>query len=248
MCERTMKTTVKDKDLKENFSKESSDWKEAFCDSIPVMAGYIPIGMTFGFLAAQSGLPAWFVIASSVFVYAGASQFMMIPMAVAGFSIPAIAFATFVVNFRHAFYGIPVFDRLPKSGLKRWYCVFAITDETFSLVTTLPKEASKNRVFVLSFLNQVWWNIGTAVGVFAGLKVQLNLTGLDFVLTCLFAMLATEQWRHRKTSVSLWIALISFPIAWYVDSSEALLIAIACCTICGLIWGKGQVKEGENHV
>ena len=239
---------MKTKDSNENVLIEKADWKSAFWDTIPVMAGYIPIGMAFGFLGMQSGLPAWFILASSVFVYAGASQFMMIPMAVAGFSVLSIAFATFVVNLRHAFYAIPIFDRLAKKGFMRWYCIFALTDETFSLVTTLPKDARCARVFALSLLNQFWWFVGTALGVLAGAQLQLNLSGMDFVLTCLFAMLATEQWRARKTSWPFWCAVVAYPIAWYFAASEALLIAIAICAVCGVIWGRHRATAGGDHV
>ncbi len=212
------------------------------------MAGYVPIGAAFGFLGVQSGLPGWFIVLTSMFVYAGASQFMMIPMAVAGLSIPVIALATFVVNLRHAFYGISLLDRLDAGKIKRWYCVFALTDETFSLVTTLPKTVSADRIFALSFLNQLWWIVGTLLGVCIGLQAQIALSGMDFVLCCLFAMLATEQWRCRKTSWSLWCALIAYPIAWFFFEKQALLVSIALCAVAGFLWGQRKEKSGETDV
>lgn len=220
--------------------------RQAFVESAPVMAGYVPIGAAFGFLAVQSGLPAWFVLASSVLVYAGASQFAMIPMIVAGLPVLSIAFATFVINLRHVFYTIALLDRLQVTGFTRWYCAFSLTDETFSLVAALPKDASIGRIATLSSMNQFWWVLGTVLGVMAGSAVQFSLSGLDFVLCALFAMLATEQWRVRQTSLPLWCALVFYPIARWAVASEALLIAIALCSVSAVLWGEYR-KKGDRY-
>ena len=218
------------------------DLKQALIDSVPVMAGYVPIGAAFGFLAVQSGLPAWFVVASSVFVYAGASQFAMIPMIVAGLPVFSIAFATFVINLRHVFYSIALLDRFQTTGPARWYCAFSLTDETFSLVAALPKETSVGRIAALSLINQFWWVLGTLIGVLAGSAVQFSLSGLDFVLCALFAMLATEQWRARQTSLPLWCALVFYPVVRLIAPSQALFIAIALCSVVAIFWGKCRAK------
>ena len=218
-------------------------FKQALIDSVPVMAGYVPIGAAFGFLAVQSGLPSWFVVASSVLVYAGASQFAMIPMIVAGLPVFSIAFATFVINLRHVFYSVALLDRLQATGPIRWYCAFSLTDETFSLVAAFPKETPIVRIAALSFINQFWWVLGTVIGVLAGSAVQFSLSGLDFVLCALFAMLATEQWRSRKTSLPLWCALVFYPLARMAAPSESLLIAIVLCSAAAVFWGKTQKKE-----
>jgi len=219
--------------------------RQAWKDSVPVMTGYIPIGIVFGFFAMQSGLPAWVVIASSVFVYAGASQFMMVPMAVAGMPLSMIAFATFVINLRHVFYGVPLLNRIASTGWKRWYSVYAITDETFSIAATFPKGTSEDRMFALCLINHFWWVLGTLIGVIVGAQAKIALFGTEFVLCCLFAMLATEQWRARKTAWPLWCALVFYPLARFFCISHALSLSIGGCVLAGLIWGR--LEQGGRH-
>lgn len=106
--------------------------------TLPVAMGYVPLGIVFGFLFVQAGGAWWLAVASSVLVFAGAAQYMMIPMLVAQLPVATIALATLVVNLRHVFYGLSLLQRFPASGPLRWYMVFALTDETYSVLTTLP--------------------------------------------------------------------------------------------------------------
>ena len=103
----------------------------------PVAMGYIPLGTVFGFLFVQAGAEWWLAVLSSVIVFAGAAQYMMIPMLVAGLPVGAIALATLIVNLRHVFYGLSLLNKFPPHGLLRWYMVFALTDETYSVLTTV---------------------------------------------------------------------------------------------------------------
>ena len=132
--------------------------------SVPVAVGYVPLGAVFGFLFVQAGGAWWMAIASSVLIYAGASQFMMIPMLTAGLPIGSIALATLVVNLRHVFYGLSLLHLVPKNGLAKFYLIFGLTDETYSLLTTLPAETTPMQRVWLTLINQMWWVSGTALG------------------------------------------------------------------------------------
>ncbi len=160
--------------------------------SVPVAVGYVPLGAVFGFLFVQAGGAWWMAIASSVLIYAGASQFMMIPMLTAGLPIGSIALATLVVNLRHVFYGLSLLHLVPKNGLAKFYLIFGLTDETYSLLTTLPAETTPMQRVWLTLINQMWWVSGTALGAVLGSQVQTQLAGLDFALVALFAVLVVE--------------------------------------------------------
>ena len=97
---------------------------------MPVAMGYIPLGIVFGFLFVQAGAAWWLASLASLLIYAGAAQYMMVPMIVTGMPVSAIALATLIVNARHVFYGLSLLDRLPQQKRLRWYIVFALTDET----------------------------------------------------------------------------------------------------------------------
>jgi 4-azaleucine resistance transporter AzlC len=211
--------------------------------SVPVAMGYVPLGMVFGFLFVQAGAPWWLALTASVLVFAGASQFMMVPMLAAGLPLATIALATLVVNLRHVFYGLSLLDKLPAKPLARWYLVFALTDETYSVLTTLPAGTSTRQMVTVALLNQGWWVLGTLLGAVIGAQAQIGLAGLDFALAALFAVLAVEQWRSADSAAPLWVAVSSFAIAWALMPQQALLVAIGLSVMAGLLWHKTGAKE-----
>lgn len=211
--------------------------------SIPVAMGYVPLGMVFGFLFVQAGAPWWLALCASVLVFAGAAQFMMVPMLAAGLPLFSIALATLVVNLRHVFYGLSLLDKLPVKPVARWYLVFALTDETYSVLTTLPPGTSTRQMVTVALLNQGWWVVGTLLGAVIGAQTQISLAGLDFALAALFAVLAVEQWRKAHSVAPLWVALLSYALAWALAPQHALLIAIGLSVLTGLLWRQATTKE-----
>jgi 4-azaleucine resistance transporter AzlC len=201
----------------------------------PVAMGYIPLGTVFGFLFVQAGGEGWLAVLASVLVYAGAAQYMMIPMLAAGLPVTAIALATFIVNLRHVFYGLSLLEKLPQGKLLRAYCVFGLTDETYSVLTTLPVDTRPRQMALVSLLNQGWWVLGTAMGALIGAQAQVTLAGLDFALASLFAVLTVEQWRSRQSSAPLWVALAAYAVAYKVAPAHALVVAIALSMAAG-VW------------
>jgi 4-azaleucine resistance transporter AzlC len=205
--------------------------------------GYVPLGMVFGFLFVQAGAPWWLALTASVLVYAGASQFMMVPMLAAGLPVATIALATLVVNLRHMFYGLSLLHKLPHQPWARWYLVFALTDETYSVLTTLPEGTRAGQMVTVALLNQGWWVLGTLLGAVIGAQAQITLVGLDFALASLFAVLAVEQWRGADSSAPLWVAVLSYAVASVVMPQQALLVAIALSVLAGLFWSPSVAKD-----
>ncbi|MDD2808022.1 AzlC family ABC transporter permease [Rhodoferax sp.] len=211
--------------------------------SIPVAMGYVPLGMVFGFLFVQAGAPWWLALVASVGVYAGASQFMMVPMLAAGLPVASIALATLVVNLRHMFYGLSLLHKLPTQPLARWYLVFALTDETYSVLTTLPPGTHTGQMVTVALLNQGWWVLGTLLGAVIGAQAQVGLVGLDFALAALFAVLAVEQWRSAASGAPLWMAVLSYAVAWWVWPQQALLLAIGLSVCAGVFLAQPTADE-----
>lgn len=201
----------------------------------PVAMGYIPLGAVFGFLFVQAGGSGWLALASSLLIYAGAAQFMMVPMLVAGLPVSAIVLATLILNLRHVFYGLSLLSSMPVNGWQRTYSIFALTDESYSVLTALPAHERPHRMALVCALNQGWWVLGTALGVMLGARAQIGLTGLDFVLAALFAVLAVEQWRARRDVIPIWIALVAYGIALLALPSQALAVAIGLSLIASFI-------------
>ena len=214
--------------------------------SAPVAMGYVPLGAVFGFLFVQAGAEGWLAVLASLLIYAGAAQYMMIPMLAAGLSLGTLAAATLVINLRHVFYGLSLLHRFPARGLLRWYMVFALTDETYSVLTTVPESTRHRDMAKVAALNHGWWILGTIFGAVIGAQAQINLAGLDFVLAALFAVLTVEQWRTRKSSAPLWVAIAAYAAAYPLSDKNALVIAIVLSSVASLLWrGKRTNKQDE---
>lgn len=195
--------------------------------------GYIPLGMVFGFLFVQAGGPVFLAIFASVFIYAGASQFALVPMMAAGLPIASLALAALVINLRHIFYGLSLLERMPHSLGSRLYLMFSLTDETYSSLTTLPNHTTPKQMVALAAINHGWWITGTVLGAWLGSHVTVPFAGLDFALAALFAVLTVEQWRATQTLWPIALGLLAYTACYWIQPSHALVMAIAVCAIVG---------------
>lgn len=179
--------------------------KYAFKQSVPIMAGYIVLGMGFGVLLKSKGYGVLWAIAMSVFIYAGSMQYVAINLITGGASLIATALMTLMVNARHLFYGISMLDKYKNTGKYRPYLIFALTDETYSLVCSgkIPEGVDRNKYyFLVSLFDQVYWVIGSVIGSVVGSVLNFNTVGIDFSMTALFLVVFVEQWKSTKDHAS----------------------------------------------
>lgn len=188
--------------------------KEAFraavLDTVPVMTGYLFLGFGFGILLNQSGYGWPWALAMSVLIYAGSMQFVTVSLLTSGAGLATAALTTLLVNARHLFYGISMVDAYKGSGRKKPYLIFALTDETYSLVSTgrVPEGMDRHDYcFTVSLLDQCYWVTGSLLGALAGTLIPMGLKGVEFVLTALFVTIFTEQWLSTKNHIPALIGL-----------------------------------------
>ena len=218
-------------------------------DTTPVMAGYLVLGAGFGILSRASGFGAGTVFSLSAFVYAGSMQFLAIPLLREGVSLALLALTTVLVNARHIFYGISMIDRYRDTGVFKPYLIFALTDETYSLVCSdAGKPSDADRIiyyFLVSLFDQLYWVTGSVAGWLAGSLLHFDTTGLDFALTALFLTILVDQWKtgeHRLPAVLG--VLISVACLLLFGASGFLLPAMALITVSlFLIRGKEEQKD-----
>jgi len=219
----------------------------AFSATIPVLLGYSTIGIAYGLLLVTSGLPWWLAPLSSVVVFAGAAQFMSINLLVTGAGLVEIALLTLLINARHMVYGLSLLG--PFGEARRWkpYLVYALTDETYGLLTTVkpPEGASRESFFALvSALDQSYWVLGSLVGALAGALIPAAWTeGLDFALTALFIVLLVEQGRSVRVAAPYLVALAASVIALLLFGPANLLVAAILIAIAGILVLKPLVER-----
>ncbi len=170
--------------------------KTALKDSVPVMAGYVVLGTGFGIIMNVNGYGIWWSLAMRLCTYAGFMHCASIALLCGGATVLTVALTTLAVNARHLFYGISMIDRYKDTGAKKPYLIFALTDETYSLVCS--GEHSKDYYFLVSLFNQIYWVAGTLIGAALGSALHFNTDGIDFALTALFLTVFTEQWLSSK--------------------------------------------------
>lgn len=184
-------------------------WRQAGITTLPVMFGYLPLGAAFGILAIEVGIPAWGAVLMSLCIYAGAGQFLAVALLAGGAGLVEVAVATLMLNSRHLFYGLSLLRRFQGAGWRKPYLVFALTDETYSLLTTHTGagELDHAEAFRVSLLNQLWWVLGSIAGVLVGTTLAFDSRGIEFALTALFIVLTLEQARRLRQWLPFVIAL-----------------------------------------
>jgi len=201
--------------------------KTAFFDTLPVMAGYIVLGTGFGILADRNGYGFLWSFAMSLFIYAGSMQYLLISLLTGGASLLTAALTTLMVNARHLFYGISMVEAYKGTGRKKPYLIFALTDETYSLVSRTPAPEGVNRhgyCFLVSALDHCYWLAGTALGAILGSTLPLNFEGIDFALTALFVTIFVEQWLSTKQHLPAIIGIMSTVLCLLIFGQNVFLI------------------------
>lgn len=199
----------------------------AFKRSLPVMAGYLVLGMGFGILLEAKGYGAGWAFLMSVFIYAGSMQYVAVDLLAGGASLISAALTTLMVNARHLFYGISMVDRYKDMGAKKTYLVFSLTDETYSLVCSgdVPEGVDQKKYFFwVSLMNQSYWIIGSTAGALIGSLLTFNTTGIDFSMTALFIVVFVEQWKGTKNHLSALIGVAASVICLLLFGADNFLI------------------------
>ena len=176
-------------------------FKRAFKDSLPIMAGYLALGIGYGVLLQSKGYSFWWAILMSVTMFAGSGQYAGVDFMASGASLLTTAFMTLIINCRHFFYGVSLLDKYRGTGIVKPYLIFGLTDETYSITatTTLEDDISpKKYYFFLTALNHSYWITGCVLGAVLGMIMPFSGEGIDFAMTALFIVIMTDQWLKSK--------------------------------------------------
>lgn len=221
--------------------------RTAFLDTVPVMTGYLCLGFGFGIVMQQNGLGLWWALALSLFVYAGSMQYVAVGLLTSGAGLLTTAITTLAVNARHLFYGLSMIDTYKDMGKKKPYLIFALSDETYSLVAGKkpPEGMDRGKYYLLvTALDQFYWVLGTLLGSVVGQLLPINYEGIDFALTALFVTIFVEQWLSVKNHVPALIGVGASVVCLVIFGSGSFLIpSMGLITLLLLVTrGKELVK------
>ncbi|WP_292218241.1 AzlC family ABC transporter permease [Butyrivibrio sp.] len=222
--------------------------KKAFYKTIPVMAGYIVLGSGFGILLHNAGYGMIWAFAMSALIYAGSMQYVGIGLLTGGASVVTTIITTIMVNARHLFYSISMIDKYKDSGKYKPYLIFALTDETYSLLCDDDGEAngSINRYrFFVSLFDQCYWVLGSVIGSLLGSMIRFSTAGIEFSMTALFIASFTEQWIESDNHLPAIVGIVSTVMCLVVFGSENFLIPsmLLITVLLTILRGKESVEK-----
>ena len=201
--------------------------KQAFIKSVPVMAGYVVLGIGFGILLRNAGYGVLWAAAMSIFIYAGSMQYVGVGLLAGGASVLTTAVTTIMVNARHLFYRISMVDKYKGAGKYKPYMVFALTDETYSLLSDghVPEGADPELYrFLVSLFNHSYWITGSIIGNLLGAVLPFSTAGIEFSMTALFVASFTEQWLTIKDHIPAVTGLLCTLLSLLIFGRERFLI------------------------
>ncbi|MBE6120908.1 MAG: branched-chain amino acid transporter AzlC [Erysipelotrichaceae bacterium] len=233
-----MKTNVKMKAL-----------KCAFPHTIPIMTGFLFLGMSYGIYMHVSGFSFWYPMLMAMTIFAGSVEFVCVNFLLGAFDPLQAFIVTLILNARHIFYGISMLDRFKGMGWKKIYLIFGMCDETFSVNYTadIPQDIDPGWfMFFVTLLNQIYWVLGATLGGLFGPLITFNTEGLDFVMTAMFVVIFLEQYLKDKNHLNSYIGLgVSLLMLLFFGADNFMIPAIAGILIC-LSAARKRMEEKEE--
>ena len=220
----------------------------AFYKSIPVLAGYVVLGIGFGILMRNAGYGLAWTAAMSIFIFAGSMQYVMVGLLTGGASLLTTAITTLMVNARHLFYGISMISRYKETGKKKPLLIFCLTDETYSLVCRdFPEETDVQKYYLgVSLLNYFYWNLGTVIGAVVGSLITFNTAGIEFSMTALFVSVVVEQWLTAKNHLPALCGFAASILALVLFGPSDFLIPAMIMIALSLLGSRSYNEKKEE--
>ena len=225
----------------------------AFLHSLPVMFGYIFLGIAFGLVLQEAGFGMPWAFASSLLIYAGSMQFLLPSLLLSG-SWLEIAVMTVLVNGRHLFYGLSFIEKFKQMGKSYFYMIFSLTDETYSVLcslTDIPKDVNEKQAsFLIALFDHFYWILGSVTGALVGQYIAFDSRGIDFSMTALFVVIFLDQWKGSKNHIPALLGLGIGVSALILLGAEHFLLPALILTVGVLILLRPHMlkKEGNDHV
>lgn len=204
--------------------------KHSIQKTIPVLAGYVFLGSAFGILVESQGLSIWVALFMSLFIYAGSMQFAAVSLIMNPIPLIQTFILALSINARHLFYGVSMLKPFQKAGNKKYYMVFGLTDESFSLIIN---EDDHVTMYQIILLNQIYWLIGTVLGFYFGKVIPFPTTGIEFAMTALFLVIFVDKLKEKRYYPSF-VGIVVSVVCLLIFKSQYFIIPSMIGIVLGL--------------
>lgn len=231
-------------------------FKAAFPLTLPILAGFLFLGISYGFLMTSKGFPIIYPLAMSALIFAGSMEFVTVDLLLSTFNPLGALALTLMVNARHLFYGLAMLPQFRGTGWKKPYLIFGMCDETFALISSNKEPPGVDRgwfMFFITLLNQAYWVGGATAGAVLGNLARFDARGLEFVLTSMFTVLFVDQWLKTRTHspaviglASSLVCLLVFGPDHFIIPSMVLIVAVFAIADRTLWKGQGNLYGSDR--
>ena len=218
----------------------------AFPKTIPIMAGFLFLGMSYGIYMKVSGFSFVYPLLMSIVIFGGSLEFVTVTMLLGSFAPLQTFLMALMIQARHLFYGISMLEKYKGTGWKKPYLIFGLCDESFSVncSTEVPEEVDRGWFYLfVTVLNQIYWIVGATLGGILGSFITFNTEGLDFVMTAMFVVIFLEQWLKEKKHYTALIGVLASAVCLLVFGADSFLIPTMVCILCFLTVLKKPIEK-----
>lgn len=218
----------------------------AFPYTIPIFAGFWFIGLAYGIYMNVSGFSFWYPLLMSLTIYGGSLEFVAASMLLSPFAPLQCFLMALMVQARHLFYGISMLDRYRGLGWKRFYLIFGMCDESFSInySAQIPQDVDRGWfMFFVTLLDQIYWVSGATIGGLLGGFINFDTTGLDFVLTAMFVVFFVDQWLKEKKHYTALIGTVASALCLVLFGADSFMLPAMACILCLLTVFRGPIER-----
>lgn len=223
--------------------------KKAFPYTIPIFAGFWFLGLAYGIYMNVSGFSFVYPMVMSLIIFGGSLEFVAVKMLLSPFAPAQVIIMTLLIQARHIFYGLSMLDTLKGLGWKKYYVIFGMCDETFSINYTADIPSDTDRgwfFFFVTLFNHFYWFSGATIGGLVGSLLHFNTEGISFVMTAMFIVIFLEQWKKESRHISAYLGLGVSIVCLYLFGADSFMIPTMLCIIGLLTWLKKPLQRTEH--
>lgn len=222
----------------------------AFPATVPVLMGYLAIGMAFGLMLQSIGYSAIWAFFMSLTIYAGSGQYLGVSLLATGAPLTQVAFLTLMINFRHLVYGLSLLEKFHGMGLRKLYMMFSLTDETYALLSAakVPEGIREHDYYLaVALMDHSYWIAGSVIGALLGEALGFDTTGVDFAMTALFLVIAVGQWKAAGSHLPALLGGAATLISLLVVGAEDMLLPALGIIVAALTLLRPRLDEAGKE-
>lgn len=221
--------------------------KAAFPYTVPIMAGFWFLGISYGLYMRVSGFSFVYPMLMGMTIFGGSLEFVAVEMLMGAFAPLQTLIITLMVQARHLFYGLSMLDKYKGMGAKKFYLIFGMCDESFSInySAKVPEGVDRGKFMLfVTLLNQCYWVSGATMGGIAGSFIKFNMSGLEFVMTAMFVVIFMDQWLKERDHTTGILGLLLSGICLWIFKADNFMIPSMIAILAVLTLFRKPISKG----